>query len=219
MPDVYKNLSKLELQKPVDISHEDLIKATEGCDKVNPNDCEEFLALDAKHQQVLIYLMAGLKQSETARMLGMSRASISGIKRREDFKKAWMAASGDKYEKMIENSGNVRRHLDQLSIKAVLTLGKLIGQVEDGEVAPTDVPYAVQKGAAKDLLEMAGHKAADRISMEIEEEKHIVVSDPLYKFEDDPFLENNPDKEKILAGIKAGKEKEEFDENEWNDGE
>ena len=148
--------------------------------------------LKPPYRMILIYLLNGYSQTETSRFLGYSNRTISWIWcNHEGFKEAFEELSSERDDKATSEAANVRRKIDESSVAAQECLADLIGK-------NSTAPDSVKHSASKTILEMAGHKAPDRVEITHEKPLEIKVSDDNYNPSDDLFFKNHPDKENIL---------------------
>jgi len=157
--------------------------------------------LKPPYRMILIYLLNGYSQVETARILGYSNKTISFVWcNNKRFKKAFEELSKERDSKATDNASRVRKLIDSASIEAQECLAELIKN--------DNTPPSVKHSASKTILEMAGHKAPERLEITHDKPLEIKVSDDDYDPSEDPYFKNHPDKDSILAKESARVQRE-----------
>ncbi len=152
-----------------------------------PGDLKTFLRskrLRPSHQVMLVHLLGGLDQGQIARTMGITQKTVSVLWRDKTFRTIYESLNAIRLNKATTNASKVRETLDKHSIDAAEFLAETMNDSED-------TPASVRLSAASKILEMSGHKAPDRLKVEVEKPMVIRVQDDSYKPEDDQYYKED----------------------------
>lgn len=127
------------------------------------------MCLGDHHRHMVRLLHGGMRPKDVAEVTGVTTATVRNARHCDLGREAAMSLHGVADEKVTE----ISRHIAEAAMPAVLKLRSLI--------ASEDTPPAVALGAAKDVLDRAGHQATHQVTIQ---HQHITA--------------------KLLADIKAG---------------
>lgn len=164
-----------------------------------PSDLKTFLRskqLRPSHQAMLVHLLNGLDQGQIARLMGITQKTVSVLWRDKTFRSIYEALNAIRLNKATTNASKVRETLDKHSIKAAEFLALTMND-EDSEGEELGAPPSVRLSAATKILEMSGHKAPDRLKVEVEKPMVIRVQDDSYTPEDDQYYKKDVSEDEI----------------------
>jgi hypothetical protein len=143
---------------------------------------EEFKKLRPQHRALMPLFLQGYKSSEIAEFVGLHRNTVYNVWNNPTFQKVYNKLDALRHEKVTSNIAKVRDILDKSSVEAATYLTQL---VEDEMV-----PVSIRHRSAKDILEMAGHKATNRVELDDKRDHEVIeIRDPNYSIEDDPYYQ------------------------------
>ena len=146
--------------------------------------------------RILVYMMAGKSQIDTAKALGISSSTVSRLWNNNRFRTIFDMFNLKRNETMTENFAMVSEAADKHSVMAEEILAEIM---QDDTLAAS-----ARVSASKHILDMAGHKPKEKL--EITEQKPVILTmgtDTGYNKMEDPYYQikkdlgqTDPDEEK-----------------------
>lgn len=162
----------------------------------------EVMKLKPAYRQILVYLLSGCSNKETAERMGLCQQTISRMRiDHDDFIAAFNMLTILKMDTTIDYTAKIKMGFEVISIEAKEKMAFLMrNQVEDedGNITKLDIPYNTQLKAAEDILAYGIGKPADKIEMTSDTRHDIVIHDDNYSPYEDQYFKNHPEKDKIL---------------------
>lgn len=165
---------------------------------------EEFKKLKPQHRALMPLFLQGYKGHQIAEFMGLHRNTIYNVWNNPKFQEVYNKLDALRHEKVTSNIAKVRDILDKSSVEAAMYLADL---VEDEMV-----PVSIRHRSAKDILEMAGHKATNRVELDDKRDHDVIeIRDPNYSLEDDPYYQH----QKELGNVEIINEDMNWDDEDF----